>query len=46
LVAAIGRGCCWLKEVVEDASNTVEGERCSICKVDMTIKLTAAYRIG
>jgi site-specific DNA recombinase len=43
LVAAIARGRCWLKELVEDASITVEGiagrERCSIRKVNMTISL-------
>jgi site-specific DNA recombinase len=39
----IARGRSWLKEVVEDASITVEGiakrERCSIRKVNMTISL-------
>src|SRR4051812_1387080 len=43
LVAAIARGRCWLKEIVEDASITVEGiakrESCSIRKVNMTISL-------
>jgi hypothetical protein len=43
LVAAIARGRCWLKEVVEDARITVESiaerERCSIRKVNMTISL-------
>jgi site-specific DNA recombinase len=43
LVAAIARGRCWLKEVVEDASITVESiakrERCSVRKVNMTISL-------
>ena len=43
LVAAIARGRCWLKELVEDASITVESiakrERCSIRKVNMTISL-------
>jgi site-specific DNA recombinase len=43
LIAAIARGRRWLKEVVEDASITVESiakrERCSIRKVNMTISL-------
>jgi site-specific DNA recombinase len=43
LVAAIARGRCWLKELVDDASITVESiakrERCSIRKVNMTISL-------
>jgi site-specific DNA recombinase len=43
LVAAIARGRCWLKEVVEDASITVESiakrERCSVRKINMTISL-------
>jgi hypothetical protein len=43
LVAAIARGRCWLKEVVEDPSITVESiatrERCSIHKVNMMISL-------
>src|SRR5882672_3585634 len=43
LVAAIARGRRWLKEVVEDASITVEiiakRERCSVRKVNMTISL-------
>jgi site-specific DNA recombinase len=44
LVAAIARGRCWLKELVDDASITVEAiakrEKCSIRKVNMTISLT------
>jgi site-specific DNA recombinase len=43
LVAAIARGRRWLKEIVEDASTTVENiakrERCSMRKVNMTISL-------
>jgi site-specific DNA recombinase len=43
LVAAIARGRRWLKELVEDASITVERiakrEWCSIRKVNMTISL-------
>jgi site-specific DNA recombinase len=43
LVAAIARGRRWLKEIVEDASITVESiakrERCSVRKVNMTISL-------
>ena len=43
LVAAIARGRRWLKELVEDASITVESiakrERCSIRKVNMTTSL-------
>ena len=43
LVAAIARGRRWLKELVDDASITVESiagrEQCSIRKVNMTISL-------
>ena len=43
LVAAIARGRRWLKELVDDASITVENiakrERCSIRKVNMIISL-------
>jgi DNA invertase Pin-like site-specific DNA recombinase len=43
LVAAIARGRRWLKELVDDASITVESiakrEKCSIRKVNMTISL-------
>src|SRR5262245_14563285 len=43
LVAAIARGRRWLKELVDDATVTVERiakrERCSIRKVNMTISL-------
>jgi site-specific DNA recombinase len=43
LVAAIARGRRWLKELVEDATITVESiakrERCSMRQVNMTISL-------
>ncbi len=43
LVAAIARGRRWLKELVDDATITVESiakrERCSIRKINMTISL-------
>ena len=43
LVAAIARGRRWLKELVDDASVTVESvakrEKCSIRQVNMTISL-------
>jgi hypothetical protein len=43
LVAAIARGRRWLKEIVEDASITVESiaerEKCSVRKINMTISL-------
>jgi site-specific DNA recombinase len=43
LVAAIARGRHWLKEMVNDASSTVESiakrERCSVRQVNMTISL-------
>src|SRR5262249_21135894 len=43
LVAAIARGRCYLKEIVEDASIAVESiakrEKCSVRQVNMTISL-------